>query len=944
MEGSSLATSGPGRHLYLLSLFGGVLGCAAPDETELSPRLVPVAYFEGEVADGVLRIWTVPSAESGPTRHQELTPVAEDRNGTRGTAALSNSIEFAVETTGSPFQGDPLGVVPQGCGTTDSASFAVTVRSFFPNGLAAAHAQITDLTTAGVPGPQHALCNSERLSPNLVDGQGALLDTSFGLVRYGNLRPRTTSISTPMSPAALAIGTDPTASTMVWKFRNGNFRFSGRVLGVPCGADACQTGFVAGEGSGVATSSPAFWEPNGTVRAIAEGEGLVYVGGDFDIVAPRTGRSARFDLASATPTVPVRPFAAVENNAVLAVAPDGAGGYYAAGTFTLVQHQNAARLVHILADGRLDPVFRPDVNGQVNSLFFAPAQNRLYLGGNFSSVGGVARSRGAAVNGTSGAVDSFVANFSDVVSVVVGDANSVYFGGSFVTVNGVARGRVAAFDIESGTLSARPFTHANGAVFAMSLEPASGRLYTAGSFQVPSNRIGAWDTATGAQLAGFRAVSSANVQAVVATPTAVFIGGGATFSLNGLPRQGLGAIDPTTGATLPFSPVVPGAVRAVARDGTTLLLGGAFLAVNGSSRDRLASLDITNISAPVLLPFAPTASNTVRTLAIDPDRRLFVGTDEGPYIGGVRRTGVVALDLSSGRPTDFVANVAGDVDALAVDGSGNLIVGGDFTLINGISRSKLASVSPDGAVSALNPLFDPLAQINAIVASGDDVVVGGSFSAVNGQPQANVAKLSNTGGIVPGFGLVVNGAVHCLDIDNGDLLVGGGFSLPGSRLVIADEDSGVLLADLGANGEVFGAAFNSDAIYATGAFSSVLGQGTGNVAAINRSSETIRWVRALGGTGLSIAPAGNGIVVAGSVGTTGVAELSARTGAPVASFDEFGPLKAASTLEFVRTVGGFTFVGRAPTSSIQVATPGVPNSGGDQRRAQRSSFIGAHAN
>jgi hypothetical protein len=926
-------------------VLGYVLGCGASAGPQGVPELVPVANFEGEVTDGVMRIWAVHPKVSGSSQEKALTPVAEDRNGTRGTAALSDSIEFAVESPGSEFQGDPLGVVPLGCGSTDSASFAVTVRSFFPNGLASAHAQITRLTAGGVAAPQHALCNSEKRKPNHVDADGAALDTTLGFIRYGNLRPRTTAISTPISQTGLAIGKDPTSATMVWKFRNGNFRFSGRVLGVPCGVDNCQVGFVSGEGSGVAMSSPAFWEPNGTVSAVAEGEGVVYVGGDFGVVAPRTGRSARFDLGSENPAVPVRPFAAVENNAVLAVAPDGTGGYYAAGTFTVVQHQAAARLVHILEDGSLDAGFRPDVNGQVNALFFAAGQNRLYLGGSFTAVGGAVRLRGAAVDGTTGAVDSFVADFSHTVNAVVGDADSVYFGGGFLTVNGVTRGRVAAFDIASGALSARPFAHANGSVFAMSLDQETGRLYTGGSFQVPSSRVGAWVASTGALVPGFRAVSNVNVQTILATPGAVFVGSGSTFALNGQPRQGLGAVNPLTGATLPFAPAVSATVRSSALDGATLVFGGDFLTVNGSLRDRLAALDISDVAAPVLLGFGPTASGSVRALALDAGRRLFVGTDEGPYIGGVRRSGLAALDLLTGQPTDFVADVDGGVSALAVvDASGDVIVGGNFTVINGIARSRLGSVAPDGVVGPLSAVFDGAAQINAVAASGTDVFVAGSFSTVNGLVQANVARLSAAGAVVTTFGLVVDGAVNCLDLDNGDLLVGGAFTLPGARLIIADEGTGALLTDLAANGEVFGAAFNADAVYAAGAFTSVLGQGAGNVAAINRLSATVRWVSAVGGVGRSVAATGNGIVVGGTVGTSGVVELSARTGVTQTGVDEFGPLKATSITQVVKTISGLTFVGRVPTSSIQVATPGVPNNGGDLRRAQRSSFIGAHAN
>ncbi len=932
-----------------LIALAGVVGCA-DQAVELAPtRLVPVAYFEGEVNDGELRVWLVKPPvgaviEGANVLEQGLTPTVEDRNGTRGTAAVADSIEFAVENPGSSFQGEGLGVVPLGCGSVDSASFAVTVRSFFPSGLAATHAQITSIRVGSAPAPQHALCNSERVSPSHVDGTGAPLDPTFGLIRYGNLRPRTTPISEPISTNGLSIGKDPTASTMVWKFRNGNFRFEGRVLANVCGADQCQTGFVAGEGVGVATASPAFWEPDGPVRAVAEGDGVVYVGGDFDIVAPRTGRSARFDLASSAPATPVRPFAIIENNAVFAVAPDGAGGYYAGGTFTLAQHRDAARLIHILADGSLDVAFQPNVNGQVNALHYVAAQNRLYIGGTFSSVGGATRLRGAAVDGTTGAVDSFDPNFNNVVNAVVGDADSVYFGGNYTTVSGLTRGRVAAFDIVTGTLSDRPFPHANGVVLAMAIDEANGRLFTAGSFQIPSARVAGWDTTTGTLLPGFRAVSNVNVTSIASGNGAVFVGSTAAFALNGQPRQGVGAVDPVTGATLPFAPTVSGAVRSVAVDGSTVILGGDFLSVNGVARQRLAALDVTNVSSPVLVDFAPTSSGAVRALSVDIARRLFVGTDNGPYIGGVRRSGLVALDLATGEPIDFIANIDGSVAALAVDSAGNVIAGGDIAGVNGVARTKLASVASDGSVNALDTAFDAGAVINALAVSGTDILVGGAFATVNGLPRLNVARITAAGTLDPAFSLVVDAPVNTLDVDNGALLVGGDFSVPGTRLVVVDENTGALISDLNANGAVLSARFNADAIYATGAFSSVLGQGAGNVAAINRLSTSVRWVSSLGGVGQSLTVAGNGVVVAGSVGGSGVAELSARTGTVPGGFDDFGPIKTASTATVAQTIAGFTFIGREPSTTVQTATTGVGNQGANARRALRSSFIGAHAN
>src|SRR6185436_14957600 len=92
-------------------------------------------------------------------------------------------------------------------------------------------------------------------------------------------------------------------------------------------------------------------------------------------------------------------------------------------------------------------------------------------------------------------------------------------------------------------------------------------------------------------------------------------------------------------------------------------------------------------------------------------------------------------------------NTNSDVYALALDGIGNVYVGGAFSTIGGQNRSRIAKLSTSGA-GAADATWDPNADssVIALVLDGiGNVYVGGSFSTIGGQSRNNIAKVSTSG-------------------------------------------------------------------------------------------------------------------------------------------------------------------------------------------------------
>ncbi len=118
----------------------------------------------------------------------------------------------------------------------------------------------------------------------------------------------------------------------------------------------------------------------------------------------------------------------------------------------------------------------------------------------------------------------------------------------------------------------------------------------------------------------------------------------------------------------------------------------------------------------------------------------------------------------------------GDVYASVVDASGNLYIGGNFTVAgdttaNGIAKWNGTSWSALGS-GLLNGV------VHALALSGSDLYAGGGFTTAGGVATTNIARWDGTNWSSLGSGL--NGVVNALALSGGDLYAGGVFTTAGS--------------------------------------------------------------------------------------------------------------------------------------------------------------------
>jgi concanavalin A-like lectin/glucanase superfamily protein/beta-propeller uncharacterized protein DUF5122 len=158
-------------------------------------------------------------------------------------------------------------------------------------------------------------------------------------------------------------------------------------------------------------------------------------------------------------------------------------------------------LAYNLTTGVLSTTWAPTLNGTGRAIEASADGSRIYIGGSFTSVNGVARNRLVALNATTGAlITSFNPNPNARVSAIAVTDSTVYAGGTFTVMGGQPREHLAAVASSNGALQSWAPT-ADAAVLALTAPPGGDKVVVGGHFTTLNTTaapgLGAVDTLTG---------------------------------------------------------------------------------------------------------------------------------------------------------------------------------------------------------------------------------------------------------------------------------------------------------------------------------------------------------------------------------------------------------------------------------------------------------------
>jgi uncharacterized delta-60 repeat protein len=458
--------------------------------------------------------------------------------------------------------------------------------------------------------------------------------------------------------------------------------------------------------------------------------------------------------------------------------------------------------------------------------------------------------------------------------VVIGGSTGKPIGSEALTVNG----SMAMAGATSGevTLSAAPVTtsyslvmpNAQGAASTVLTNDGSGNLSWAAGGGGPTYTAFAFanNQSTPANVTGF-SVNSATNHGFVADMSILRIMSGVSpvGNLNADFQANIG-----TGPSTSVSSI------AADTNGDTYL-GGPFTSFNGNSTSNIVKVDSQGVEIAAFTTNVGTGFNDeVKSIGINSLGQAVMGGKFTSFNGNTRRK-LIQLNSDGTEDSTFITNLGNkfplggtqSVQSVAVQSDDAIVVGGNFSTYNGGSPSRLVRINSDGTDdstfnSNVGTGLNAVANSVIILASGK-ILVGGDFTTLNGSSvAAKLIRLNSDGTLDTTFdtnlGTGFNSAIYGLyeRSDNSIVVVGGFTSFNGNtrnRMVLLNsdgtEDTG-FYTNLGTafNGTVLALTVQpDDKILAGGSFTDFNGNGLNYIVRLNSDGTEDTAFTTLAGSG-----------------------------------------------------------------------------------------------
>lgn len=500
-----------------------------------------------------------------------------------------------------------------------------------------------------------------------------------------------------------------------------------------------------------------------TALAIDPSGTYLYVGGSFTALTPLAGagsaraRLARISLRTGLvdPTWPTT----APNNAVEAIAVVGTDAFIG-GSFTdyggvgtrdgiaKVSVSTGAIATGWLGNGGLS------AGTSVTALLVRGTD--LYAGGNFTTLGGVPRTRLAKLSQSDGTVD---ATWAPVAATTVAALAQ-----TTATVYAAAGATVSELDPATGASRVLPGLYDSFTPYVSDLAVnGSGQLALGGNFtqvggmnpytSAPDYDLRRYLTETGEFDAswGINVGGTGTVHALAVAGGYVYVGG--LFATGS--RQNLARMSTSATGFDAWNPNATGAVFALATNptATQLYVGGSFTSINNTvattgtgsavTRNRLAlfNLPASTSQYPALASWAPNQLNLtgsiVYSLAVDANSVYAGGTFAKPAGADPAANDLLRLSVGAGTQQPFVSTsgTSDTVRVLQLVGA-ELYVGGRFTELATVSRKGLARLNNLSGTPAVDAGWNPFPEnlsnrVDALAIGPAELLVGGNYLSYN---------------------------------------------------------------------------------------------------------------------------------------------------------------------------------------------------------------------
>jgi uncharacterized delta-60 repeat protein len=466
---------------------------------------------------------------------------------------------------------------------------------------------------------------------------------------------------------------------------------------------------------------------------------------------------------------------------VIAMQSDGRA--VVAGDFTSVNGTSRYQLARLNADGSLDSSFVPSGFEVLTPMYFSlavQADGKILVGGQlwWMTATGVARQNLARLNSDGSLDTSFDAGLYSVYgggdavlgidgavrSIVVQGDGKILIGGDFTRVRsgekGVQRAYLARLNADgSADTSFNPGTGANALVRALALQ-SDGSVLVGGDFTAfngASRGYVARLAANGALDNGFAPMVNGAVNSLALQSDGRIVIGGDFSMVGSQARERVARLQANGTLDAWATPLYFWSVKSVlALPDNSVVVGGwtPGIIFNGWPTDHDAHLvRYGSDGTPLGAQYFDGKPTEVLAMAQRPDGNLLVG---GSFRNFARTQGMpvdychglVLLNSFLSRASGFTAVAArSSAPSVLLDrGSGRVLVGGSFNLVNGANSPPLAQLNADGSVDSSFSAFALAGAVTAAVGLPDgSMAVAGSFRSADGSSPGSVIQLTANG-------------------------------------------------------------------------------------------------------------------------------------------------------------------------------------------------------
>jgi len=418
------------------------------------------------------------------------------------------------------------------------------------------------------------------------------------------------------------------------------------------------------------------------------------------------------------------------------------GKIIVAGIFNNFNGTVRPKIIRINQDGSIDMSFNPGTgfDNWVNNVEIQ-ADGKILAGGQFITFNGISVNRIVRLNPNGSYDTSFNTGTgfdSNVIGIAIQSDGRILCGGSFSSYNGKYRNRIARLNADGTPDSTFNITRGfNFSVITLSVQ-SDDKVIVGGSFTAFNDRI--------------------------------------TNRILRLNPDGLHDLSYNTGTG--FNNTVLDVI--VQSDGK-VIAAGDFTSFNGISRNRIARL---NTDGSLDLSFNPGIAfdSTVQKIAIQADGKIIAVGDFISY-NGIPSRKIIRINPNGTSDASFNVGTGFNlaVYEIKLQTDGKILVGGNFTLYNGVSSNGIIRLNANGTIdSGFNTGLGTTGPIKSILIQGDGkIICGGIFTSFNAVPTGNIVRLNSDGTIDNGFnsGTGFSSQVNVLCLaENGKILVGGFFT------------------------------------------------------------------------------------------------------------------------------------------------------------------------